>query len=48
MSQKGMDPDTLFECKPVLMDTRHPFYNQLDIEIENTIQNLTLYRGTVN
>ena len=38
-----MDLDILFEYKPVLMDIHHPFCNQLNIQIDNTNQNLTLY-----
>ena len=38
-----MDLDILFEYKPVLMDIHHPFCNQLNIQIDNTNQNLTFF-----
>ena len=40
---KDMDLDILFEYKPALMDIHHPFCNQLNIQIDNTNQNLTFY-----
>ena len=38
-----MDLGTPFEYKPELMDIHHLFCNQLNIQIDNTNQNLTFY-----
>ena len=38
-----MDLGNPFEYKPELMDIHHLFCNQLNIQIDNTNQNLTFF-----